>query len=237
MAFDAGPRGRILAELGGMETARPLDLYAERTPPFLGLGDNNYTSDLTPEGRRSSDYFRGILNSLGASPDVDLFFTPQSNSPNAFAGSMSLTHPYQRETVIVQGDVKNAYSPDELKNILAHELNHLKYNHSGRKAEIDNQLNLNPQKMSGATYLPWTEKRWENEADLGGQRDYLNSGGDPSLFLREKGTIQPKGPPHPLFSNLSPQDTHYNDEYRNQVLKQGLMSWLTSGSNAQTLSE
>lgn len=223
-------------------------------------GNNNFTFDRgffrdngnsnlyfeNPQDQSGAQNAFSILSNYNPPRDTQMFMIQPQNPQESggFATNQSLLNqPYDMAGYAAAGmqpndkaiAVFNNYpqsfqDPNEFKFMLAHELNHIKYGHPGEGMAREQSFQVPSAYSSGAMFSPWTAKNEEKQADIGGMRDYLNAGYDPSLFM--KGAVSD-------FTNalptLDPRDTHYSSGDRSNYLKQAFMGWLTERQNAQDM--
>jgi hypothetical protein len=106
---------------------------------------------------------------------------------------------------------------NEFKFSIAHEAAHLTHNHMTQAYNIYQRLEATPLTLSGHTFMVWTNKLFEQQADLLGQSIYLNAKNSPSLF-------EGHAPDKNSFTDLDPRDGHYSFTTRWAILRSNLVN-------------
>lgn len=162
-----------------------------------------------------------IRNRLGLPEDLGIKIYP-STDINAYAAG-SVRGDYESPHILISTKmIDSASSDDELALILSHEYEHLAKNHTQKGLDLEEDLSQPNARSSGMTFVPYTGKKWENEADEGGLKRYLEAGYDPK-FITEGGyansDINRGADPK---KNLSPLDDHRSFQDREVNLRKHL---------------
>lgn len=127
------------------------------------------------------------------------------------------------QIAINSGMFADTRDKSEVMFVIAHELSHLQFHHIEKQLDLKIKILTTPMHSSGLTFLPWTQKVHETEADLNGQKLYLKAGGDPRFFSRTLDYIKAHNGYYPGQFNsprksLSPLDPHYSMADRFELL-------------------